>query len=106
MFTPEQKEKISAAFAAKDLKPCPMCGMLKTWTVGDGLAMVPIHVKAGQRFMPTRQMYPCIPLICLNCGNTAFHNAYYLGLEEVLGLVPADPPLPPPTMPPIPGEPK
>src|SRR5712664_417022 len=97
VFTPEQKQKIAAAFVAKNLNPCPSCGKLGTWTVGDGLVIFPFVTSVGQRFVQGGQSYPCVPLLCSYCGNTMFHNAFTLGVGVLLGLIPT-----PATMPPIP----
>lgn len=87
MFNSEQKERIAAVFAEKQLNPCPSCGKTHTWNIGEGLVMFPFVTSNPAGFVQSGTSYPCIPIVCSNCGNTMFHNAFTLGLAEFLGLV-------------------
>ncbi len=86
MFTPEQKAGIAQALTAKQLNPCQACGKVGTWTIGDALVLFPFYYWSGISFGATGQSYPCVPVLCSNCGNTMFHNAFTLGVAGLLGL--------------------
>ena len=88
MFTEEQKKRIAEALGAKHLNPCPSCGRIGTWNVGDGIVAFPFQVKSLLGLTSTVQSYPCVPILCSFCGNTMFHNAFTLGVAELLGLTP------------------
>jgi hypothetical protein len=86
MLTQEQKQRISEALAAKHLSPCQACRVVGTWAVGDALVLFPLHYWSGISFGTTGQSYPCVPVLCSNCGNMMFHNAFTLGVAGLLGL--------------------
>jgi hypothetical protein len=88
MFTEEQKQKIGEALTAKRLNPCPSCGKLGTFLIGDALVMFPLQENPLTMSLGGRS-YPCIPLTCSYCGFSMFYNAFTLELAEVLGLTPA-----------------
>ena len=71
---PEIRSKLDEKLP--DLK-CAACGA-ETWNLADELAMVP--VKSENR------SFPCVVLLCANCGFTQLHNALILGLGEALQL--------------------
>ena len=59
---------------------CPICGH-KSWQIGVG------YMTLGSAKHPTEQqmggnMYPNIPMICNNCGNTRLINLLVLGFTE------------------------
>ncbi len=35
--------------------------------------------------MPSWKGYPCVPLMCSNCGNTVFYNVVVLGIADLVG---------------------
>jgi hypothetical protein len=99
MLTPEQRTAIGNAIAKKGgIHACSVCGLINTFGVGIGMIMFPLQKSTENGYAISRQSYPCIPLICSNCGNTIFINAVVLGVAEALSLKPAATP----TMPPIP----
>ena len=83
-FTEEEKQKILAAIAEKapQIRNCPVCGN-PNWALGEGLVSLPIQGQIGGIVLGG-PVYPCVPIICSNCGNTALLNALLLGLKDVL----------------------
>ena len=57
--------------------PCPM-SKKSDWGVAPYLAQVENYVKK-QEIQEERRMYPCIVLICKDCGLTYLFNAYQFG---------------------------
>ena len=75
----EIQERIIKAINAKmDKKPtCPMCGY-NIWTIASG------YVVASASKHPTtvgtaKNVFPMVPMICSNCGNTQLFNLAILG---------------------------
>jgi ribosomal protein S27AE len=53
---------------------CPYCGA-KDWRLGEDIVRIPIFGSANA--------YPAFPVVCGNCGQTAFVNAVQAGLIEI-----------------------
>lgn len=81
-WTAEQIAKAEGWLRSKwgEGKACYQCGNT-FWLVGPNAAVVGItspdgrttHVGAG---------YPCVAVICVNCGNTVLVNSLIAGLQE------------------------
>lgn len=86
-FTAEQRQRIAQALNTKGLKPCPSCGKVGTFSIGDSLVRIvlqddPKTISLGGR------SYPCVPVLCSYCGYMLFYNVYTLGIAPLLGLEP------------------
>jgi hypothetical protein len=82
-FSQEERDRIAAALNERhqDLNTCPVCGV-SDWVIGTHyVALVlqddPVHLKL------TGTIYPLVPLVCRNCGNTQLINANVLGLRDL-----------------------
>ena len=85
-FTPEQQAKIIAAIDAKaGVKLCPGCGT-RGWRLGPGLAILQISAPGAPLVLGAG--YPCVVLLCRNCGNTQLYNVYALGVADIVGVGP------------------
>lgn len=83
-FTDNEQQKILAAIQAKvpQIKNCPICGSVK-WNLSVGVVTLSIQEQPGTIVLGGPGM-PCIPLVCLNCGNTVLLNMMVLGLKDML----------------------
>lgn len=86
MFTPDQRTKIAAALNSKNIKPCPSCGRVGTFVVGDALVVFPLQPNVSHGISVGGPSYPGIPVTCNYCGFMAFYNVFTLGLADDLGL--------------------
>ena len=84
MFTKEEKAQILSALTTKmgEIKPCPLCGD-NNWQLQDGLVRLVVQEKKTRLSLGGRN-FPCIALICSNCGNTHLVNLISLGLRELI----------------------
>jgi hypothetical protein len=56
--------------------PCPMCHHTE-WSVGDIITQLTQY--AGGALVAGGPVYPLIPVVCRNCGNTVLVNAVVTG---------------------------
>lgn len=61
-------------------KGCAVCGAVK-WVVGEYI-VAPVRLQGASVMLGGGSLYPLVPLICGNCGNTQFLNAVIMGLKE------------------------
>jgi hypothetical protein len=108
-FTPDQQQKIVEALRGKIRPFCSACGLANTYQLlTEGIIYMPVTqpvVNTGGVLYdrsPSPQMYqaplsyqgrgfPCIALICQNCGQVQFHSVLQLGLGALLGVSPSAP---------------
>jgi hypothetical protein len=79
-WTDEQFQKIVAWLDEKwgHARPCPQCGASQ-W----GILQYPAHLLMGRSDGSTELSgnYPCIGVMCNNCGNTILVNALKSGVQ-------------------------
>jgi hypothetical protein len=80
------EERIVMALDARGAaKSCPLCQLEKTWTLVQGYAIVKVSDDTLPNPMqPPKSYFPCVLLLCNNCGNTHFINLLRLGLDDVV----------------------
>lgn len=66
--------------AGNHIRPCAVCGHTK-WIVGDD-TVTPTLVGHGGGIILGGKIYPSVPFICGNCGNTHFLNTIVMGLPS------------------------
>jgi len=111
-LTAQQSREISEVLGRKVTQPCPVCGQHQTWSWSSDLIMLQSHrYETVQEYFgplgymppplpPARQqleilksiaggpespppVYPTLPVMCSNCGNTVLLNVYVLGIAHI-----------------------
>lgn len=82
-LTDKQKQFVADWVKKKtgnQIRPCSVCGHTQ-WIVGDD-TITPIVLGPGNSITLGGKIYPSVPFICGNCGNTHFLNAIIMGLPD------------------------
>ncbi len=84
-FSEEDRAKIVAAITKRVPKigVCPICGN-PDWQFQDGFIRIVVQ-KDIRNISLGGQNYPCVVIICKNCGNTHLLNLITLGLGDLIG---------------------
>ena len=82
LLTKEQKEYVAKWITDKGgspVRPCPVCNA-RQWVVGSHI-VAPLRIEGGGVAIGGT-LYPSVPLICGNCGNTHFMNIVVMRLPD------------------------
>jgi hypothetical protein len=68
-------------------RACPTCGSFEGYTIGS--FVIEGRSATGGKLLQDYEMFPMLPLTCVNCGSMRFFNVQTMGLgiEERLGLL-------------------
>lgn len=80
-WTQEQGQKIIAWLNEKwgQDRPCSQCGHSE-WGIGQSPVQLIVGGPDGGIFLG--ESYPCVPILCNNCGNTVLINALKCGVQS------------------------
>lgn len=81
----EDAEKIFTHLKDKwgNEKQCPMCGA-DNWVFGSKMVELREY-RGGDLIIGNTVVFPLVPIICTNCGNTFLLNAFIIGILERIG---------------------
>jgi hypothetical protein len=84
-LTPTQKQYVYDWLTKKGglpVRPCPVCAESK-WLIADHI-VAPMRIE-GTGIALGGSLYPFVPILCQNCGNTHFINTIIMGLPGAEG---------------------
>jgi hypothetical protein len=81
-LTQKQRAKVKSWLDAKTplIGKCSVCGE-RHWLLLEHLIFAPVYYPRGT-IVNGGPNYPCVGMLCTNCGNTQFLNAVMIGVDE------------------------